>query len=272
MFQSMRLALIILRCLGIRGSLRYVFTERILGLIARLKLQDVSNFVYPLYVSGHKHPLLCRYNSSDREVFAQVFIRRQYAGTKTTSKPCLIIDCGANVGYTTVFFLIEFSNSHVIAVEPDSHNFEVLKQNLAPFAGRTTSLQTGIWSHKTGLIVCRQVGVKREWSTKVRESKSQEMSDIMAVDIGSLLQDAEQVFDYKILKVDIEGAEEVVFSKGYQDWIGEFDLILIELHGKGSREAFFQAIGQAQYDISTSGDLTVARRLPIPKVGQTPLS
>jgi len=46
----------------------------------------------------------------------------------------LIIDAGANVGYSSVYFLSNFPNCRVIAIEPDGDNFASLQKNLAPMA------------------------------------------------------------------------------------------------------------------------------------------
>jgi FkbM family methyltransferase len=45
--------------------------------------------------------------------------------------PRLIVDCGANVGYSSAYFLSKFPTSTVIAAEPDSGNFDLLLQNLS---------------------------------------------------------------------------------------------------------------------------------------------
>ena len=42
----------------------------------------------------------------------------------------LVVDCGANVGYASAYFLSHFPQARVIAVEPDDQKFEALRRNL----------------------------------------------------------------------------------------------------------------------------------------------
>ena len=66
-----------------------------------------------------------------------------------------------------------------------------------------------------------------------------------------------------ILKVDIEGAEAVVFGSGAEGWLPRVDNIVIELHDGSqfgdARGVFFGAIADRGFDVGTSGELTVCR-------------
>jgi len=65
-----------------------------------------------------------------------------------------------------------------------------------------------------------------------------------------------------IPKIDVEGAEAVIFS-GPCEWIGRVDG-LIELHEDShfgdAREAFFPPVEGRRFTLGTSGELTVALR------------
>jgi hypothetical protein len=63
-----------------------------------------------------------------------------------------------------------------------------------------------------------------------------------------------------ILKMDIEGAERVVFQHGYERWIDRVDAIVIELHGSVAAEIFFRAIHGRGFIVSHCDELTVCRR------------
>src|SRR4051812_39387542 len=82
-----------------------------------------------------RHPLRCRKGSSDRDVFRQIFVEREYACLDDLSDVDLVLDCGANVGYSSAYFLDRFPTCHVIAVEPDPENYALLEENLAPYRG-----------------------------------------------------------------------------------------------------------------------------------------
>ncbi len=253
------------RRLGIRGALAYLLIERCYRVISIINRRDYSLMTFPLYTSNSRFPLVCRYNTTDRSVFAQVFIEREYACVDEMSELKFIIDCGANVGYTSAYFLTRFPNAQIIAIEPDERNFEVLKRNVMPYGNRVISLHAAVWSHKARLVVCRnQYRDGGEWSTQVRECRDGERPDVVGIDVGSLLADSpfEQI---DLLKVDIEQAEAVVFSRNYESWIDRVRNFVIELHDEQCSEIFFHALPSGAFKFSRSGELTVAQRVDEPK-------
>ena len=66
-----------------------------------------------------------------------------------------------------------------------------------------------------------------------------------------------------ILKVDVEGAEAVIFSENYKSWREKVDAIAIELHDDlvfgNATQIFFNAI-EGRDLLSRSGELTVCRK------------
>jgi FkbM family methyltransferase len=214
---------------------------------------------YKLLPKYAKYPLWCRPNTSDIDVFGHIFIEREYSCLDNLSNVDLIIDCGANVGYSSAYFLSQFPNSRLISIEPDPSNFVVLKTNLAPYKERVKLVHSGIWSHPVGLKIHYRDAA---WATEVRECRPGEVPDIQATDIQTLLKEsgADRI---SILKIDIEGGEAALFAKNYESWLPYVENIVIELHdntsfGKAS-DIFFAAISTRSFDISTSGELTVCK-------------
>ena len=100
-------------------------------------LEIGSNFDLYLKVKGVDHPLRMRTGkSSDRGVLRQIFTNREYESVQLTN-PLTIIDLGANVGYSSAYFLSRYAEAKVISIEPDPSNFRLLQQNLAPYATRS---------------------------------------------------------------------------------------------------------------------------------------
>src|SRR5262245_452689 len=95
---------------------------------ARHKLRHAWHHVvttrapYRLTTKTAAFPLWCRPGTSDETVFWQVFVDLQYAALVPRAAPRLILDCGANVGYTASYFLTRFPSARVFAVEPDPGN------------------------------------------------------------------------------------------------------------------------------------------------------
>jgi FkbM family methyltransferase len=213
-----------------------------------------------LYSKYAKFPLLCRPNTSDPVVFSEVFAIREYRSLDEIRGANFILDCGANVGYSAAYFLSRFPNAYLIAIEPDPGNFAVLQGNLAPYKGRHRALQSAVWSQPAGLVLSQEFRDGREWSRTVREVSAGEEPALMATDIGTLLNGSG--YDrISILKVDIEGAEAVVFSSNFEHWIKKVDNLVIELHDEKCSSIFLKAISEENFVISRFGDLTVCKRV-----------
>ena len=81
------------------------------------------------------------------------------------------------------------------------------------------------------------------------------------VDIETLLASSGQN-RISILKVDVEGAEVVIFSANYRSWLDKVDAIVLQ-DDSGFGEAtqvFFAAIEGLGFQVCRSGDLTVCRK------------
>jgi FkbM family methyltransferase len=229
------------------------------------KLQELRiRFLHPrtpivLFSKQAKFPIRIRPNTSDHAVFFQVFVHQQYRCLANNSAVDLIIDCGANIGLTAVYLLSQFPSARVVAVEPDPGNCAILKSNLARYYGRHRAVLSAVWSHATGLVLSgAEPG--SEWQFRVRMPGNCESPSIMATDIATLLEEsgADRI---SILKIDIEGAESVVFCSNYKSWIGKVDNLVIELHDQESRSIFERAIADENFTLSQHGELTICSRL-----------
>ena len=165
-----------------------------------------------------------------------------------------------------LFRLLSFPSpdSRIVAVEPDPQNFAMLTRNLAPYGSRVNLINAGVWSHVTWLALSEsRYRDGRESNRQVRVSEPSEEVHIEGVDIETLL--ASSGHDrISILKVDVEGAEAVIFSENYRSWLDKVDAIAIELHDDSvfgnATEVFFTAIEGRGFQVSHSGELTVCRK------------
>ncbi len=64
------------------------------------------------------------------QLFREIFIERVYYFECEHDKP-KIIDAGANIGLSVLYFKFLFPNSKIIAIEPDPIAFEYLEENIA---------------------------------------------------------------------------------------------------------------------------------------------
>ncbi len=205
------------------------------------------------------HPVYFREGTSDLYVFRQVLAEREYGCIDDCSGPKLIIDCGANVGYASAYFLSRFPSARVIAIEPDPGNFALLQENMAPYGQRVGMIQAGIWSHRTGLVITADSGPGQEWGRSVRPAGPGDKPAVQAIDIFSLLQETGQE-SISILKIDVEGSEAAIFSENFDSWINRVDNLIIELHGPECEKIFVRAIAGIPFAISRTKELTVCKK------------
>lgn len=210
-----------------------------------------------------RHPLSVRTgNSSDVDVFWQIFLMEEYECLADLPEPKLILDLGANVGYASAYFLNRFPKARVVAVEPDPENCRICRRNLAPYGARARVVAGAAWPERTSLALSRGAyGDGREWATQVRERATAEDGDrVEGWDMASLMEmaGADQV---DLLKVDIERSEIELFGRNVGGWLPRVRNICIELHGPDCREAFFRALAGYEYALESWLELTICRNL-----------
>ena len=227
--------------------------------IVRLNSRRVWKLTPPQTV----HPLSFRPGTSDFEVLRQVFVEEQYgdaipAGTASAT----IIDCGANAGYSSAYFLGRYANSRVIAVEPEPSNYELCKANLQAYGDRAKVLAVGVWSSCCDLVIENPLMSREKWSFSLRVARPGE-AGVPALDMDALIA-ASGADAIDLLKIDIEGSEREIFSDpGCHNWIPRVRNIAIELHGQECIDAFHSAMQRYKYDQSESGEITYARNISV---------
>jgi FkbM family methyltransferase len=247
------------QCNGLLNTVRNKWGSFYNNRIRRWMGAKVEGKTYTLRTKASKFPLHCRLSSSDPYVFRQVFMDHEYSVLQGLKDVRLIIDCGANVGYSAAYFLTLYPEAKLIAIEPDSANFAILERNLKPYGDRVHLHMAGIWSHKTGLTVCR--GTYRdgaEWSTQVRASLPGETPDVEAIDIGTLLRESGHA-QVDVLKIDIERSETVVFGENYAEWLGKTRNLAIEIHDDECERIFQAAIAGYPFAISRNEHVVVCK-------------
>ena len=245
----------------LQKSLGTIATLQYLGQKARARLLKRRR-PYKLRSPLARHPLWCRPGASDGAVFFTIFVQREYQPLDDLTDVKFVLDCGANVGYSSAYFLSRFPDCQVLAVEPDAANFALLKRNLAPYGKRARALHSAVWSHSADLKMSDvDYRENREYSRQVRECHEGETPEFSATGIAELLRESGHE-RLSILKIDIEGAEVVVFSHNTQEWLPRVDNIAIELHDDtifGPATAPFYAACDGRFTFSHSGELTLAR-------------
>jgi len=190
--------------------------------------------VAPL-LPGSRLPLWIRFGTSDFNVAGQVLLEQHYSGVRTHPEVRSLIDAGANIGASTRWFAERHPHAAIVAVEPDDSTIELLRRNVAHLP-QVRVLHGGVWSHDARLSI-HDGADGQPWARVVTESPE---GPLRAFSMESLL---DMLPDRRcdVLKVDIEGAEVVVFRDAGR-WISAVRSVAIECHGPAAVEAVQRAI------------------------------
>jgi FkbM family methyltransferase len=182
-----------------------------------------------LCVPGLPHPLHLRLRSSDVALLRSVLLVGEYDWS-FLKPPRVIIDAGANVGFTSVVYANRYPQARIIAIEPEASNFQLLKKNTAPYPN-IELVNGALWKENTKLRIVDPGWGSWAFRTQEAGAGKQAPSDralVQAFTLDKILSD-HQIEFVDILKMDIEGAEKEVFENS-ASWIDRVGVIIIELH------------------------------------------
>jgi FkbM family methyltransferase len=227
-----------IRRFGIQGILVYL----------KIKLNRTSGIAIP----GIRFPLTMRPGPMDRTTFREIFIRREYdIDLPSAIKPTVIIDAGANIGFTSVFLANRYAGARIFSIEPDEANFNYLVKNVKHYPS-VTPIQSALWSKKEMIQVVDRGYGDRGFMIE----KNEENNSLLAISLDDLL-DQFQLKHIDILKMDIEGSEKEVFGAHYDRWLPVTKCLIIELHDRmkpGCSKAVFNAMARYDFSLSIKGE------------------
>lgn len=152
--------------------------------------------------------------AGDFELLDEVFLNGSYYFSDPITNDGIIIDLGANIGVSSLFFSMKWPSVTIHSVEPDPENFRRLQQTASVLKNMILH-NAAVWPEATTIPFYRN---RRRGSSS---SIHPEGSDIEKIEIGTitLSQLLEQTGAKRVslVKFDIEGAEEKLFS-GFNDF------------------------------------------------------
>jgi len=157
----------------------------------------------------------------------EIFVNAEYEFRARSDRP-QIIDCGANIGMSVLFFKALYPNANVVAFEPDPASFARLTQTIGTNRLKFVVAHQAAVSETSGVVTLfrnrSDVGsivasIHQAWGGEDAETvRSVRLSDRIAAPVD-------------FLKIDVEGAEYGIVhdlvATGAIRWIQEF---AIEYH------------------------------------------
>jgi FkbM family methyltransferase len=237
---------------------RYVKKFGVGGLSIFWKTHFLKSETIRLILPGLRNAIWLRGTYSDIITFNQTIVWNSHLWSLCKTKLAdtnveSVIDCGANIGLTTVLFREMFPGAKIIAVEPSSENFLMLQKNTNDY-DNIFPIKAGVWSHKTHLEVLDKYGAG---SNGLVVQETSDIDGLPALTIQDIMNDY-SLTHIDLLKVDIEGAEREIFKEGVSGWLSKTKILLIELHDykiSGSSSNFIKALSQYSFDIYVTGEV-----------------
>lgn len=139
-----------------------------------------------------------------------------------------ILDLGAHIGLATLYFATRFPKAQLVSVEPVPENFALLARNCV-----TNNISTRLVNKCVGSTT-RLVEIHRGSSSHLHTLSQPPPKDSYGLIQVEMIEMPELLMEHAIdtvdiLKVDIEGAENELFSQ-CDAWISRVRLIIIEVH------------------------------------------
>lgn len=218
-------------------------------------------------------PLSIRKNTSDIDVFKQVFERKEYRylieyaakhhAPFLRKKHLTIIDCGSNIGLATVFFISELKKHHlqIFCIEADADNYKANLKNTQdyPFV---TVINKALWNSNEALVVHNDFRDSQHWSRRVKTAAEHSTLNDFKVVQGITFRELKEKYSIEgidILKIDVEGAESNLFSDDSIDEVLEsVESIAIEIHDEfDCRQMVCDKLSKNGFKWTQAGEITI---------------
>lgn len=230
--------------LFIKNSKRYSSTYKKNKLLGTENKELVE---YNLLLSGNNIPLSIRTYSGDFDIFYEIFWKKTYHIPKMLFSPGnkIIMDLGANIGFTSIFFSLQYPNAKIYALEAEEENYKILKKNVS-FSKNIIS-KHGAIDTKDGIVFLSSPDLS--YNFKISDTVTEIGEKVQAYSMKSYMELLE-IDHIDLLKIDVEGLEQSLL-KNNNEWLSKVDNIIIELHDPYSLDELKQDLLPFDFTVLT---------------------
>ena len=211
-----------------------------------LNLQIIDVFGLPFSYRGE---------TSDEVVGNEILEEGKYVLPMEDFQPKVIIDCGSNIGYSTLYYANTYPDAQIYAIEPEKINFKFLQYNTI-FYDNIHLINSAVWGKES--FVRLENSDLGEIGYMTVETGEDDPTAFQATTIGKLIHD-NGINEIDLLKIDVEGAEKEIFgAEGVDDWLSKVKVLSIVLHDElrdGASFEFFKAISKYKWKFSTRNNV-----------------
>jgi FkbM family methyltransferase len=180
---------------------------------------------YAINYRGVKRNIYLRTYAGDIRMFYEIFWEQVYRLPAVFPVVNgIIIDAGANIGMTSLYFSIFFPRAHIYCIEPVADNFRLLKMNLDREinSGKVHAVKAALYPGN-GEVRINEDG----WAYNASVGDAGR-SSAEAITMDKFISN-NKLEKIDLLKIDIEGAEKFIFLSD-TSWLQKVNAILIEIH------------------------------------------
>lgn len=210
-----------------------------------------------------------REGTSDQAVLEQIFfteefnistapqfawVRAAYDRSLAAGETPLIIDCGANIGLSALYFARHLPKARVIGIEPARDNVDLARRNTG-HNPLIEIIEAAVSDDSRPLEIADPSAEK--FAYRMQEANPSSTRLVDAVTIPSLMHRYGARRNL-IVKVDIEGGEHALFRSN-TGWLDHTDLMIAETHdwlfpGQGTSRTLFQAVAGRTFEVIHKGE------------------
>ena len=134
--------------------------------------------------------------------YYEIYYREYYHFKPSKREEGIIVDCGANIGLSSLYFCQNYPNHTVIAFEPDPNVYQKLRTNLGHYENKITLINSAVYTEE-GIQKFVSDGKDGGQLSFHKEVESR-IIEVKTVHFLNFLSQYESI---DMLKIDIEGAE-----------------------------------------------------------------
>jgi FkbM family methyltransferase len=171
-------------------------------------------------------------NKGQLPLLKSIFWEREYAQYFPFYQEETIVDIGAHYGYFSLFAHLNTANaSRIIAVEPDTNNFQHLKANLSDMtAANVTAYHCAIGGENENVTLYKGDTVNHSIIANYAQVKTEQPTEQIAAKTLETLLEENNIERVGFLKMDCEGAEYAILEQTPASVFERISTISMEFH------------------------------------------